>query len=105
MGAGRAWNPQFRADFSVADVVATVRYYRDVLGFEKDWVWGEPPDFGGVRWGKVGAMFALQSGPDSNVHGQWHSFFVEGIDGLYSLVGEERQLDLLALGGQTLGSA
>ena len=39
--------------FPVADVVATVRYCRDVLGFEKDWVWGEPPDFGGVRWGKV----------------------------------------------------
>jgi GNAT superfamily N-acetyltransferase len=71
--------------FPVADVVATVRYYRDVLGFAEEWVWGEPPDFGGVRWGKVGAMFALQSGPDAKVGGQWHSFFVEGIDALYSL--------------------
>jgi GNAT superfamily N-acetyltransferase len=71
--------------FPVADVVATVRYYRDVLGFAEEWVWGTPPDFGGVRWGKVGAMFALQSGPDAKVGGQWHSFFVEGIDALYSL--------------------
>jgi GNAT superfamily N-acetyltransferase len=71
--------------FPVADVLATVRYYREVLGFAEEWLWGEPPDFGGVRWGRVGAMFALQTGPDSKVGGQWHSFFVEGIDALYSL--------------------
>jgi GNAT superfamily N-acetyltransferase len=69
--------------FPVADVVATVRYYRDVLGFREGWTWGEPPYFGGVRWGKVGAMFALESGPDATIGGQWHSFFVEGIDALH----------------------
>jgi GNAT superfamily N-acetyltransferase len=69
--------------FQVADVVATVRYYREVLGFSEGWTWGEPPDFGGVRWGKIGAMFSLQSGPDSPIGGQWHSFFVEGIDALH----------------------
>ena len=68
--------------FQVADVVATVRYYREVLGFQEGWTWGQPPDFGGVRWGKVGAMFALQSGPEAPAGGQWHSFFVEGIDAL-----------------------
>jgi GNAT superfamily N-acetyltransferase len=71
--------------FPVADVVATVRYYREVLGFREGWTWGEPPDFGGVRWGRVGAMFALQSGPEAPVGGQWHSFFVEGIDALHDL--------------------
>jgi ribosomal protein S18 acetylase RimI-like enzyme len=69
--------------FPVADVVATVRYYREVLGFREGWTWGEPPDFGGVRWGKVGAMFALQSGAVAPAGGQWHSFFVEGIDALH----------------------
>jgi len=73
--------------FPVTDVVATVRYYREVLGFREGWTWGEPPDFGGVRWGKVGAMFALQSESDAKVGGQWHSFFVEGIDGLYDFHG------------------
>ena len=68
--------------FPVADVVATVGYYRDVLGFQEGWTWGQPPDFGGVRWGKVGAMFALQSGPEAPAGGKWHSFFVEGIDAL-----------------------
>ena len=68
--------------FPVADVVATVGYYREVLGFQEGWTWGQPPDFGGVRWGKVGAMFALQSEPEAPAEGQWHSFFVEGIDAL-----------------------
>jgi ribosomal protein S18 acetylase RimI-like enzyme len=69
--------------FPVADVVATVGYYREVLGFREGWTWGQPPDFGGVRWGKVGAMFALQSGAVAPAGGQWHSFFVEGIDALH----------------------
>ena len=68
--------------FPVADVVATVGYYRDVLGFREGWTWGESPDFGGVRWGKLGVLFALQSGPDARIGGQWHCFLVEGIDAL-----------------------
>jgi predicted enzyme related to lactoylglutathione lyase len=32
----------------VDDVVATVSYYRDVLGFEIDFVYGEPPYYGSV---------------------------------------------------------
>ncbi|MFO0888489.1 MAG: GNAT family N-acetyltransferase [Isosphaeraceae bacterium] len=68
----------------VADVVATVGYYREVLGFPEGWTWGEPPDFGGVRWGKIGTMFSLQ--PDAaTLAGQWHAFFVEGIDALHDL--------------------
>ena len=61
--------------FPVADVVGTVRYYREVLGFREGWTWGDPPDFGGVRWGKVGAMFSLRSEPAASLGGQWHSFF------------------------------
>src|SRR4051794_24842782 len=53
--------------FPVADVVATVGYYRDVLGFREGWTWGEPPDFGGVRWGKIGVMFSIPSEPGAKV--------------------------------------
>jgi uncharacterized glyoxalase superfamily protein PhnB len=34
--------------FLVDDVLATVSYYRDVLGFEIDFVYGEPPTYGSV---------------------------------------------------------
>jgi GNAT superfamily N-acetyltransferase len=71
--------------FVVTDVVATVGYYCSVLGFDGEWLWGEPPDFGGVRWAKFGVMFAQQSAPGAKVGGQWHSFFVDGIDALYDL--------------------
>lgn len=71
--------------FPVADIVATVRYYRAVLGFADEWLWGDPPDFGGVRWGKVGVMFSQQSGPGAKIGGHWHAFLVDGIDALYDL--------------------
>ena len=45
------------------DVFITGPCYREVLGFREGWTWGEPPDFGCVRWGKIGVMFALSSGP------------------------------------------
>jgi GNAT superfamily N-acetyltransferase len=70
--------------FPVADVAATVRYYCDVLGFGGDWLWGNPPEFGVVRWGKIAVMFALQSARDTEIRGQWHCFFVDGVDGLYN---------------------
>ena len=65
---------------------------------------GEPPDFGGVRWGKV-AMFALQSGSDANIGGQWHSFFVEGIDALYEFHGRNGAAICSPLEAQALGPA
>jgi GNAT superfamily N-acetyltransferase len=85
MGDGRVSLLSSEPIFPVADVVATVRYYRAVLGFADEWLWGDPPDFGGVRWGRIGVMFSQQSGPDAKVGGQWHSFFVEGIDTLHDL--------------------
>jgi GNAT superfamily N-acetyltransferase len=85
MDEGRVTLRSSEPIFPVADVVATVRYYREVLGFQEGWTWGQPPDFGGVRWGKVGAMFALQATPEPPVGGQWHAYFVEGIDVLYDL--------------------
>lgn len=55
-----------------------------MLGSREGWTWGEPPDFGGVRWGKVGAMFALQTGEGPKRGDQCHAFFV---DGLYTFHG------------------
>src|SRR5438067_1400610 len=33
---------------AVRDVAAAAAYYRDVLGFEDVWLWGEPPTHGGA---------------------------------------------------------
>ncbi len=85
MSAKRVYLRSSEPILPVADVVATVRHYRGVLGFADEWLWGDPPDFGGVRWGKVGVMFAQQPGVDAKAGGRWHAFFVEGIDELYDL--------------------
>jgi GNAT superfamily N-acetyltransferase len=71
------------AILAVADVPATVRFYRDKLGFTGEWLWGDPPTFGGVRWGKVSILFCLQPALAAKVEGHQHYFFVSGIDQLY----------------------
>jgi GNAT superfamily N-acetyltransferase len=71
------------AILAVADVAATVRYYCDKLGFTGDWLWDDPPTFGGVSWDKVSVMFCLQPALAARVAGHQHAFFVSGIDRLY----------------------
>ena len=57
------------AILAVADVPATVRFYRDKLGFTGEWLWGEPPTFAGVRWDKVSVLFSLQPALAAKVEG------------------------------------
>jgi GNAT superfamily N-acetyltransferase len=71
------------AILAVADVAAAVQFYRDKLGFTGEWLWDDPPTFGGVSWGKVGVMFCLQPALAARVEGHQHSFFVSGVDRLY----------------------
>ena len=85
LGKGRVSLWSSEPIFPVADVAATVRYYRVVLGFADEWLWGDPPDFGGVRWDKIGVMFSQQAGPAAKIGGHWHAFLVDGIDALYDL--------------------
>ena len=44
---------------SVSDVLATVQYWHDVLGFAEKWTWGEPANHGGVAWQGVFVQFSL----------------------------------------------
>src|SRR5207237_7885555 len=67
---------------AVLDVVATTRFYREMLGFQGEWVWGEPPTFGGGRWGEVQVMFCQQPGLAGRVEGHQHAFSCEDIDSL-----------------------
>jgi GNAT superfamily N-acetyltransferase/catechol 2,3-dioxygenase-like lactoylglutathione lyase family enzyme len=41
----------------VRDVVQTVAYWRDILGFRNQWLNGSPPDIGAVSWGAVHVQF------------------------------------------------
>src|SRR5256885_4539927 len=71
------------AIFAVADVRETVRFYREKLGFESEWFWGEPPTFGAVRWGMVQVMFNLLPDLQAKVEGHQHMFRVDDIKTIY----------------------
>jgi GNAT superfamily N-acetyltransferase len=71
------------AIFAVADIRATIAYYRTVLGFESEWLWGDPPTFGGVRWGRIQVMFCLQPELAARVERHMHMFRVPDVQGLY----------------------
>ena len=72
------------AVLAVADIVATVKFYCDVLGFRQNWLWGNPPTFGCVGSGKIEIFLNLQPELARRVEGHEHFFDVEGdVEALY----------------------
>lgn len=65
---------------NVKNLRASMDYYVEKLGFKKLWDWGDPPDFGCVRRGKVEIFLCegCQGQP-----GMWMSIFTDDVDALY----------------------
>jgi GNAT superfamily N-acetyltransferase len=42
---------------AVKNVLQTIEYWQNVLGFPTKWIWGEPPTIGAVSWQKVHVQF------------------------------------------------
>ena len=72
------------AIFACSDIEATLTYYKDVLGFESSWTWGEPPNFGGASMGGVSIMFCLHPDLAKRVHGHQHWIKIDDADELYA---------------------
>lgn len=67
----------------VPDVEAAVVYYCEQLGFDRDFVIGDPPDHGSVTRCRVGVQFTLAAaGFRASEFPGWFYFFVESIDSL-----------------------
>ncbi len=73
------------AIFAASDIRATLAFYKDVLGFESSWTWGEPPSFGSVTLGGVTIMFNLQPDLAAVIQGHQHWVKVDDVDSLYKL--------------------
>jgi ribosomal protein S18 acetylase RimI-like enzyme len=71
--------------FAASDIEATITYYKDVLGFESSWTWGEPPTFGSVSLGGVTIMFNLLPELAAKVRGHQHWIKVDEVDEMYRL--------------------
>ena len=69
--------------FVVKDVVRSVEYFRDVLGFHTEFTWGQPVCYAGVERGNV--TIHLQAASDTKRqpgHGAVN-VFVTDVDALY----------------------
>jgi GNAT superfamily N-acetyltransferase len=56
---------------AVTDILKTVDYYHDVLGFTEKWTWGDPPNHGGVTWnGSAALQFSLDPHAATQVRGE-----------------------------------
>jgi GNAT superfamily N-acetyltransferase/uncharacterized glyoxalase superfamily protein PhnB len=71
---------------AVTDVLATVNFYHEVLGFTEKWTWGEPPIHGGVSW-NGGAFLQFSLNPDwaKQNHSESVWLRVKNIETLYEL--------------------
>ena len=65
---------------NVKNIQESFDYYVQKLGFEKLWDWGDPPDFGCVRRGKI-EIFLCQG--CQGQPGMWMAIFTDDVDALY----------------------
>lgn len=65
---------------NVRNVPASIDYYVEKLGFQKEWDWGRPADFACVLRDEV-RIFLCQDGQGGP--GSWISIFVHDVDALY----------------------
>lgn len=66
--------------FNVKNVPASIDYYVKVLGFKKDWDWGDPPGFGSVSRDNCHIMLCQG---DQGQAGTWIWMSVEDVGELY----------------------
>jgi catechol 2,3-dioxygenase-like lactoylglutathione lyase family enzyme/GNAT superfamily N-acetyltransferase len=72
------------AVLAVADVMKSIAFYTDVLGFKQRWLWGNPPTFGCIGLGACELFLCEQPELATKVEGHMHCIFVErDLDALY----------------------
>src|SRR5688572_24358308 len=71
---------------AVNDIIESVKYWHEVLGFPEKWTWGDPPNHGGVSW-NGGAFIQFSLNPELAAISSGHSVWinVKHIEPLYAL--------------------
>jgi uncharacterized glyoxalase superfamily protein PhnB len=69
---------------AVPDVLAAVEYYTRVLGFDRDFLWQDPPTHGAVRRGKFQIQLSLNPELARRATGTEYFLFVTGVDEFHS---------------------
>jgi GNAT superfamily N-acetyltransferase/uncharacterized glyoxalase superfamily protein PhnB len=79
---------------AVRDVPAATTYYRDVLGFEDVWLWGDPPSHGGANRDGVQIQFCLDPARAKTAEGRALWIRVRNVAALYAWH-QERQAEIV----------
>lgn len=67
-----------------SDVEASIAFYKEKLGFDSTWFWGEPTSFGGASSGTHMVMFNLQPELAARVEGHQIWFTAEDVNALHA---------------------
>jgi GNAT superfamily N-acetyltransferase/uncharacterized glyoxalase superfamily protein PhnB len=70
---------------AVRDVATAATYYRDVLGFDDVWLWGEPPTHGGAHRDGVALQFSLNPALAESAEGREIWIRVRNVQAMYAL--------------------
>jgi uncharacterized glyoxalase superfamily protein PhnB len=65
------------------DILRSIKYYKEVLGFKEHWCWGEEPTFGGVVDGDTTIFFCRG---DQGHKGTWLALNVDDVDKYYEAI-------------------
>jgi uncharacterized glyoxalase superfamily protein PhnB/GNAT superfamily N-acetyltransferase len=70
---------------AVPDVLAAVEYYTRVLGFEREWLWEDPPTHGAVSRDNVQIQFGLSAARAERAPGTQFFLFVNDVEKFHAL--------------------
>lgn len=70
----------------VADLNRALNFYRDVLGFEQEFVYGEPPFYGAVKLGEASVHLASVASQAARCGLGSAYFFCDHVDAYYAAV-------------------
>jgi GNAT superfamily N-acetyltransferase len=63
---------------AVSNILETVNYWHDTLGFRDKWTWGDPPNYGGVAWN--GAFIQFNLAPELAIVSKGNAVFIKARD-------------------------
>ena len=89
----------------VKDIVETIEYWHNTLGFPNKWTWGEPPNYGGVNWNTTSIQFSLDAGLATASKGNAVFIRVKKLEELYKYHQEKNAVIVEPLENKPWGMA
>lgn len=90
---------------AVTDVVQTINYWHEIIGFPDKWTWGDPPDYGGVSWHGTSIQFSINANLAAASKGNAIFIKVKNLEALYNFHQKQNAVIIEALENKPWGMA